>query len=501
MTSFAAERSEPRARRLQAGGTAVLGLNPREPVDAIFVNSPLKDYDTASRFNDYTLPVLGIGYIATVAKANGLNVGVLDAEACGIGIGTAAAIVSDLRPRWVGMNMLAPTYRFTTAILRGLDPSIQVMLGGHQVKAMPDEILIDSSIPFIDALIIGEAELRAAAILADTDRRNDLPGVRWRDRRTGFPRAGGRRLVDDRKWLSPDINALPFVHRGFMKDDPRSTASGLVRANMVGSRGCPYNCTFCGAAAEANPDVDVRTRDPQNLIAEMHELRDRYSVNSIRFVDDLFLAQPRFMEKCLGLFVTEGVGDDFTWDATGRINVLTRANSSMLELMVASGCREVALGIESGSERLLNYMGKKITPEMTKESVTKLLDHGISVKGYYIFGYPTETQAELESSVAQIHELWTIADGRPGDFRASAFEFRPYPGTREWNRLIENGHSVTEMLDYSYVDLTESGASEEMRSRDEFNFSVGIQFGPPLVSVRDSLGSITREQYERLQSA
>lgn len=85
----------------------VLGVDRTRSVDAIFVNSPLKNYDLSPRYNDYTLPVLGLAYIATYARTQGFNVGVLDAEALGLGITRVAALINDLRPRWVGLNLLA----------------------------------------------------------------------------------------------------------------------------------------------------------------------------------------------------------------------------------------------------------------------------------------------------------------------------------------------------------------------------------------------------------
>lgn len=106
----------------------------------------------------------------------------------------------------------------------------------------------------------------------------------------------------------------------------------------------------------------------------------------------------------------------------------------MLELLRLNGCRAVALGIESGSERLLKYMGKRITPEMTRSVVHRLTEHGISIKGYFILGFPTETREELNATVRQVFDLWDIAEDKPGCFRASVFEFRPYPGTPEWHR-------------------------------------------------------------------
>jgi anaerobic magnesium-protoporphyrin IX monomethyl ester cyclase len=66
--------------------TVIAGHDPKRALDAVFINSPLKDYDKSPRRNDFTLPVLGIGYIATCAQKAGFNVGVLDAEALGLGV-------------------------------------------------------------------------------------------------------------------------------------------------------------------------------------------------------------------------------------------------------------------------------------------------------------------------------------------------------------------------------------------------------------------------------
>jgi anaerobic magnesium-protoporphyrin IX monomethyl ester cyclase len=76
----------------------ILGADMARPLDAVFINSPLKDYDASPRHNDFTLPVLGLGYIATYAGSHGLNVGVLDTESLGVGLSTAAALVNDVHP-------------------------------------------------------------------------------------------------------------------------------------------------------------------------------------------------------------------------------------------------------------------------------------------------------------------------------------------------------------------------------------------------------------------
>lgn len=194
------------------------------------------------------------------------------------------------------------------------------------------------------------------------------------------------------------------------------------------------------------------------------------------------------------------IGERYVWDATGRINVLDRLDNSELELLVKNGLREVALGIESGSDRILSAMDKRIDAEMTERVTRRLVEHGIGVKGYFILGFPGETQDDIRATVRHIRNLWSIADRAPGDVRASVFEFRPYPGTPVWKTLTDAGHDPDTLLAYTDVDLTADGADESMRQRDEFNFSVGIQFGDvPLADVRSTLAALTREQHERNQ--
>ena len=480
---------------------AIAGADLAQPLDALFVNAPLRDYSLRPRTNDFTLPVLGMGYIATYAASQGFNVGVIDAEALGLGVDQTIAIINDRSPRWAGFNLLAPTYEISAQIAVDLDPGIQVMAGGHQAKAMPHDVLADPRFARLEALVLGEGETRVVELLKDRRYRSGLPGVMWLDPVMKTPQTGGGAASS--RHLAPDIDGLPFVDRRFLTEDPYEAPDGQYEANMVGARGCPYDCSFCGAAVSANPDITIRTRDPANIIKEMDELHARYRVTAFRFVDDLFLGYERFIRKCMAAFSVHDIGSRYVWDATGRINILHRADDELLDELAANGLREVALGIESGSERLLRYMGKRITPDMTRSVVHRLVSRGICVKGYFILGFPTETRAELAATVRHVYDLWRIAESQPGSFRASVFEFRPYPGTPEWRRLLATGqYEPKQLLDYTAVDLTYDGLDEAMRGRDEFNFSVNIQFGEATVrEVRERLIELSREQYQRSGTA
>jgi radical SAM superfamily enzyme YgiQ (UPF0313 family) len=231
-------------------------------------------------------------------------------------------------------------------------------------------------------------------------------------------------------------------------------------------------------------------------------LRDHHEVTAFRFVDDLFLGWKKVIDTMMDGFTRERVGEWARWDATGRINVLDHATDSMLDSLAANGLREVALGIESGNERVLHYIDKRITPAMAVRVVQRLLTRGINVKGYFILGFPGETEQEIDDTETLIHQMWDATDHLPGSFRASVFEFRPYPGTPEWTRLMATGrYTIEQLLDYAPVDLTTGGIDETMYGRDEFNFSVGIQLSDASISyVRDKLTYLSRTQYARTLS-
>jgi anaerobic magnesium-protoporphyrin IX monomethyl ester cyclase len=473
----------------------VRGLQSSRTVDAIFVNTPLRDYDKKPRYNKFTLPVLGLGYIATIAAHQGSNVGVLDGEALGLGFTKIAAEINRKNPRWVGFNLLAPTYVHTVEILKRLNPEIKVMLGGHQAKALPDYILRDQRIPRLDALILGEAEYRAAALVSGSAPIAALPKVFWR---TPSGIDSGPNCHTDTNLLSPDIDAMPFVDRDYFADDPYYDG-GNLEAAIVGSRGCPFDCSFCGAARSANADVSVRTRSPASILGELFALKANHRITAARFVDDLFLADLKKMTECVSAFISERL--NLVWDATGRINTLSNIAYDRLSLLKRSGCREVALGIESGSDRLLKYIDKKITTDQAIRAVVRLCESGINVKGYFILGFPTETREEHYSSIALIKRLWDQTENLPGHFRCSVFEYRPYPGTPDWRRLLMRGYDISKLLTYEEVDITDGGSASLLLDRDEFNFTTNLALSEvPLVELRENLSAIMSQQKERNES-
>lgn len=464
-------------------------------VDLLLVNSPLKNYDVEKKYNNQTLPVLGLGYIATVAANQGFNVDVLDAEALGLGISKITQTINEISPRWVGLNLLAPTYNNSVKLLQNISPSISVILGGHQTRALTQEILKDEKIPRIDAMIIGEGELRVAKILEDIENRKYLPLTYWKDN-SGQIWCGSCK-GDATKWLIPDINALPFIDRNFLVNDPFKSEDGSIEANIVGSRGCPYDCSFCGAAHSVTEDIKPRRRSSINILEEQKYLYNKYGVTSFRFVDELFLANPQNIQEYADLILQDSIAKKFHWDANGRINIFDKIDLSLLCKLRKVGLREVAFGIESGDDKMLQYIGKKTNVPMIYRCVQKTLAAGINVKGFFIMGFPNETEKQICNTKNLINELNKLNIRQKAKFRASVFEFRPYPGTKEWNRILNshNDISIERLLQYTSSDVTQGGKNENLYARDEFSASLNYSFSNvPIEKVRKTILDVMKNQ-------
>ncbi len=421
----------------------IAGLKePQQKPDLILVNSPINDYKKIPKPDTEELPAFGLAHIATESEAAGFNVGVLDAETLAMTPEQTAKVINEAHPKWVGINMLTPTYHLAKRILVNLDDDIPVIAGAAHAKALPEQILRDPAIgDKIKLIALEDGEYIVRGVLQGIEPQ-DMNGVAFLDDHGRFVQ---KPFDPEGKWIPKDLDALHFADRKFLPSDP-FVSQGRLETNMVTRRGCFFNCKFCAGAHEMLL-FGVRSRSTENLLAEHSWLRDQ-GINAVRHIDDLFLANRKSMKDYFRGMIETGLNQDFVWDATARVNTLSRLDDSMLNLMAQSGCREISIGVESSSQRILNLMDKSTTPEMVTETVTKLASVGIRTKGYFILGYASEKRNEMTESVNFMHELRVLAretvarypvtpTGKVNNaqFRGSMFEFRPYPGTAIYNYL------------------------------------------------------------------
>ena len=420
----------------------ISGLDNGSKPDVLLVNSPINDYEHIQRPITEQLPAFGLAYMATELEHAGHKVGLLDAEFNALSPDKAAEAINKAQPKWVGINLLTPTYDLAARIVEGIDNNINVVAGGAHAKAVPERVLRDERFgKKLKGLALEDGEIILKAAI-DGVPFADMAAVAYLDENGDFHNANHD---PDMKWLPWELDTLMFPDRKFMPSDPFES-QGRMETNMVGSRGCPFHCRFCAGARELLIG-GVRKRSVTNILQEFQMLNEQ-GITAVRLIDDLFLADKKRMKEFFDGMISSGLGEKMVWDATARVNTLSKMPWELLEMMSKSGLREVSIGVESASPRILKLLDKDTTPDMVVQTVKNLSQVGVRTKGYFILGSPSETEEEMEQTVGFMHSLrelaWNVVVNNPrspngtennAQFRGSMFEFRPYPGTRLYHMI------------------------------------------------------------------
>jgi radical SAM superfamily enzyme YgiQ (UPF0313 family) len=190
------------------------------------------------------------------------------------------------------------------------------------------------------------------------------------------------------------------------------------------SRGCPYTCIYCDIPSIG--EGKWRARSAEHVLGEMQELSDQ-GYRSIYLTDDHFLLQgKRIAAICNGIVERDL---QFHWGCEGRVDSVGVAQ---LPLMVKAHCRWLAYGVESGSQRVLDRLGKRQTLEQVEHAVTEAKRHGISqVHGFFVVGAPGETAEEIGETFRYAARLQIDTFG----FNRLAV----YRGTPLWTEYADRG--------------------------------------------------------------
>ncbi len=221
-----------------------------------------------------------------------------------------------------------------------------------------------------------------------------------------------------------DLDSLPFpawdlvnvpLYRRIWKN-----AHGYFSINAVTTRGCPFHCNWC-----AKPIWGQRynMRSPENVIAELSWLKETYHPDHIWFVDDIMGLKPGWLERFADLVEAENIR--IPYKSLNRADLLLRPGE--IEALQRSGCQIVWMGAESGSQKILDAMDKGTQVEQIYAAARHLHAHGIQVGFYLQFGYPGETQEDIQAT------LRMVRDCRPDDIGMSVSY--PLPGTLFYERV------------------------------------------------------------------
>lgn len=401
-------------------------------VDILLAHAFFLDNDTKQRevkFRPY--PPLATLYAASMLRESGLSVDLYDATLKKENSELFDQYLDERRPRLLAVyedsfNFLSKmclthvreaTFRMIkSAVSRG----IPVIVSSSDASDEPLQYLSNGA----DYVLLGEAENTVvdAAVHVLSGTRADagkIPGIALLDRTDR-----GRVLLTERRPTERKPDRFPIPARDLLDIDAYRTAwkqtHGLFSMNMVTTRGCPYACTWC---AKPIWGKTYAVRSPLGVAEELAHLKAQYAPDHIWFVDDIFGLKPGWTSEFARHVDRLGAAVPFTIQCRADL-----IKQDVVESLSAARCREVWLGAESGSQKVLDAMKKGITIEQIHQARALLGSYGIRACFFIQFGYPCETLEDIQSTIR------LIKTAMPDDIGISVSY--PLPGTEFYNEVF-----------------------------------------------------------------
>lgn len=314
-------------------------------------------------------------------------------------------------------------------------PDVPVVWGGYHPSLLAGQTVMD---PAIDMVVRGQGEgacLDLARHLAGELELEEISGLTW-------VRDG--RVVNNPERRVADINEYPPMPfelvdvEKYMEFNRRLHGDESRAISYVSSFGCPHICGFC-----SNPEAYGRMwkgLKEERVVAEVDSLVERYSLDKVYFDDNNFFASKRRVRAiCQGFL---GSPRRFEWFATIRPSQVLAFSGGDLKLIRDSGCTKFMMGAESGDDDVLKLISKGNEAADVLEATRRCRDHGIQPSYVFIFGFPTESWAQMQTTLDFMRQLKEIY----ADTRTTTLFFTPYPGTALTRLGQETGFRMPESL-------------------------------------------------------
>jgi radical SAM superfamily enzyme YgiQ (UPF0313 family) len=361
-------------------------------------------------------PLLSFCHLAASLRAGGHEVAILDASAP---FGPRApdeiaARVAAFAPDLVGLHVKTLHVQPAYALAAHLAPRWPLVAGGPHPTVVLDEPLAHG----FRYSVRGEGEETLVELADAVDGKRALAsiaGLSWRDDAGRVRHNAARGFLLDLDALAPPTSALDLFDPAWY--GARST---VPFAGLLSSRGCPAACTFCSNNVTGRR---FRYRSAPSVAAEVAELRARFSLHGFSFYDDSFAVGHRRVEELCDAL--SGVGPVW-WTCTAHPAHL---DPPTLRAMKRGGCAGIDIGMESASPEMLVRIGKGVTVERVLDVLGWCAELGLHTIVNLMFGWPDETDAELEATIAFLERATPLAGG----FNARGV-LVPYPGTEIYDR-------------------------------------------------------------------
>ena len=338
------------------------------------------------------------------------------------------AHLKDFRPDYLVINVASTTIENDLAVLpiaKEILPNlITIAKGAHFLTSNTDVLYECKS---LDLIMVGEVEETLKEILQEKPY-SEIKGLCYKD---GFvAKFNGKRPFIE------DLDQIPFPARHLVDNNIfRRPDNNKVQAIIKVSRGCPFHCFFCLATPVSGSKV--RVRSVENIVAEIKECVEKYKIKNFLFWSDVFNFDREWTIQLCKAIIDSGL--KITWSSNTRADT---ADDEMAAWMYQSGCRLVSIGVESGSQYVLDKIGKNLTIDDIRTTVKIFKKAKIKIYNYFVIGLPWDDEHTIEQTIRFAIEL-------DSDF-ISFYTASPLPGTR-FSKYVKDQHLFGE--DDSFKDV------------------------------------------------
>jgi len=373
----------------------------------------------------YTMP-LALMAIASALDRDNIDVVIVDGRLENDPI--AAVIAAARSAVCVGVTVLtgAPIHD-ALAVSRAIKstyPTMPIVWGGWHPSLFASECLDE---PAVDIVVSGQGE--------DTFR-NIVDRLI-----AGEPVAGTQTAP------LKDLNAFPAHDYSLIPVERFFALKGSRQIDYISSQGCRFRCAFC-----ADPAVFNRGwtgLEPERIAGEIAFLDQRYSVDDVAFQDETFFTHAQRVNALADEFLKRNLS--ITWTATLRADQACRLGDELFAKVVRSGLRRVMVGVESGSQEMLDRLHKDMKLEQVRATADMCTRHGVGAIFNFIVGFPGESEQSMQATLALAKQL---RRSNP-DFETPIFYYRPYPGNPMAELSAERGYvfprGLEQWADFDYV--------------------------------------------------